>query len=216
MNIIIGLLPGIVFALLFYFLDKKRENLNIVFLIATFVFGCLSSYLAYRLEWHFGSYFKEMADSNLLEVFIYALFGVAIFEEGLKLFFSFMFSRMNKAFELTNIITYCVFASSGFLAFENVVFYSTNSVSRLFTASPSHICCAIIMGVLLYKVKNINWKSFIYLFLAFIIPSILHAIYNTFLYQGISNLRIVNIIYLILLVFICLFIVIRIYYLKKD
>ncbi len=215
-NIIIGILPGLLFAFIFYFLDKKRKNINIAFLIGTFIMGCISSYIAYRLEWHFGSYFKEMKESNLFEVFIYAIFGVAIFEEGLKLFFSSIFSRINKVRELTNIITYCVVTSCGFLAFENAVFYSTNSFSRLFTASPSHICYGIIMGLLLYKVSDINWKSFIYLFLAFIIPSLLHAIYNTFLYQNISKLFIFSYIYLIVLVIICLFIIIKYYFLKKD
>ena len=89
-------LPGILFSLLFYFLDKNRKKLNIPFLVLTFIFGGVSSYLCYRLEWHFGSYFKKVAESNLLEVLFYAIFGVAIFEEGLKLFFAFIFSRLNK------------------------------------------------------------------------------------------------------------------------
>ena len=103
LSIIIGIMPGIVFALLFYLLDKNKKDINIIYLVGTFIFGCLCSYLCYRLEWHFGSYFKKVAESNLFEVFIYALFGVAIFEEGAKLFFTFLFSFLNKVKHLTNI-----------------------------------------------------------------------------------------------------------------
>lgn len=219
LSIIIGIMPGIVFALLLYLLDKNKKDINILYLIGTFIFGCLCSYLCYRLEWHFGSYFKKVAESNLLEVYIYALFGVAIFEEGSKLFFSFLFSRLNKVSKKTNIVTYCVTTSCGFLSFENAVFYSMKyglgaSVGRVFTSSPGHVCYAIIMGIILYrvfKIKKFNIKSVLFLFLSFLIPSMLHAFYNTFLYQGIKSLYVFSYIYLYMLVIICFVIVYRVY-----
>lgn len=223
LNIMIGILPGIVFALVFYLLDKNKKDINIVLLLASFIFGCVSSYLCYRLEWHFGSYFKKVAESNLFDVFIYALFGVAIFEEGAKLFFTFLFSFLNKVKHLTNIVTYSVITSCGFLAFENAVFYSMRygleaSVSRLFTSSPGHVCYGIIMGVILYyvfKIRKFNIKSCLFLFLSLLIPSVLHAIYNTFLYQGIESLFIFSSIFLFILVIVCCFIVFKVYLSKK-
>ena len=219
LSILVGILPGIVFAIVFYLLDKNRKDINIFMLIAAFIFGAISSYLCYRLEWHFGSYFKKVAESNLFEVFIYALFGVAIFEEGAKLFFSFIFSFLNKVKYLTNVVTYSVITSCGFLAFENAVFYSmkyglSGSISRLFTSSPGHICYGIIMGVILYnvfRIRKFNIKSCLLLFISFFIPSILHAIYNTFLYQGIKSLYIYSYIYLVILVIVCIFIVYKVY-----
>ena len=223
LSIIIGVFPGIFFALLFYFLDKNKKDINIVLLIATFIFGAISSYLCYRLEWHFGGCFKKVAESNLFEVFIYALFGVAIFEEGAKLFFSFVFGFLNKVKHLTNVVTYSVVTSCGFLAFENAVFYSMRyglgaAVSRLFTSSPGHVCYGIIMGVILYKVfkiRKFNIKSVLLLFLSLLIPSILHAIYNTFLYQGIGSLYIYSSIFLLVLVIICSIIAFKVYKIKK-
>ena len=223
LNIIIGIIPGIVFAILFYLLDKKKKDINIVLLIATFLFGCVSSYLCYRLEWHFGGYFKKVAESNLFEVFIYALFGVAVFEEGAKLFFSFLFGVLNKVKHLTNVVTYCVVTSCGFLAFENAVFYSMRygidtSISRLYTSSPGHVCYGIIMGVILYnvfKIRKFNIKSILLLFISLLIPSVLHAIYNTFLYQEIESLFIFSYIFLVLLVIVCTFIVFKVYKTKK-
>lgn len=222
LSIMIGILPGLFFTILFYLLDKNKKNINILFLIASFILGAISSYLCYRLEWHFGSYFKKVAVSNLFEVFIYALFGVAIFEEGLKLFFSYLFIKLNKVKEKTNVLTYCVVTSCGFLAFENAVFYSnkglTTSISRLFTSSPGHVCYAIVMGILLYKVIKINKisvKSILLMGITFMVPSILHAIYNTFLYQGITSLYLYSCLFLVVLVCICGYFILGIYKFKR-
>lgn len=215
-SILLGILPGIVFSILFFFLDKNRKDINLVMLIATFIFGCLSSYICYRLEWHFGSYFKKVAVSNIFEVFIYALFGVAIFEEGSKLFFSILFSGFNGVKKLSNIITYSIFATCGFLSFENAVFYSMKyglitSFNRLFTSSPGHVCYGLIMGLFLYKVNRIDLKSGLNLLLALFVPSILHAIYNTFLYKGIEYMYIISYVFLYILIFVCFYIVFKVY-----
>ena len=219
LSIFIGILPGLFFTILFFLLDKNKKDINIVLLLGAFIFGCLSSYLCYRLEWHFGGYFKKVAESNLLVVFIYALFGVAIFEEGSKLFFSFVFGFLNKIKHLSNVVTYCVVTSCGFLAYENAVLYSmkyglSTSISRLFTSSPGHVCYGIIMGVILYnvfKIRKFNIKSCLFLCLALFIPSILHAIYNTFLYQGIESLYIFSYMYLGIIVFISILLTFKVY-----
>ena len=210
-----GLLIGLLLSFLFCYLDKDRKKINFKYLILTFLGGCLACYLSSRLEWHFGSYFKEMSESNLFEVFIYALFGVAVFEEGLKLFFAFIFSRLDKVKSINNIMTYCVIASCGFITIENMIYYKV-TIGRILTSIPSHICFAIVMGLLLYKANNKSNKSILYLFLAFIVPSILHAIYNMFLYQGVNSLFIFSKIYLFILVIICVYIVFRIHIKKIN
>ena len=224
LNMMIGIIPGIIFAIIFYLLDRNKKDINLIFLLGAFVFGGISSYICYRLEWHFGGYFKEMYESNILEVFIYALLGVALFEEGAKLFFSFLFSSLNKVRKLSNIVTYCVVSACGFLAFENAIFYSmryglNTSISRIFTASPMHVCCAIIMGVLLYRViriKKFNIKSIMNMFITLLVPCVIHALYNTFLYQNNSSIMIFSYLLLVLLVIICFIIVIRVYFLRRD
>ena len=220
LSIILGILPGIVFSILFFLLDKNKKDINKVFLISAFICGCLSSYLCYRLEWHFGSYFKKVAVSNVFEVFIYALFGVAIFEEGLKLFFSILFSGFDGVKKISNVVTYSVFTTCGFLSFENVVFYSMRyglitSFNRLFSSSPGHVCYGIIMGLFLYKVNKIYIKSGLNLLLALFVPSILHAIYNTFLYKRIESMYIYSYLFLYILVIVCIFIVYKVYKEKK-
>ena len=122
LSAVYGILIGLLLSFLFCYLDKDRKNINFKYLILTYLGGCLACYLSSRLEWHFGSYFKEMSESNLFEVFIYALFGVAIFEEGLKLFFAFIFSKLNKVKSINNIMTYSVISSCGFITIENMIY----------------------------------------------------------------------------------------------
>ena len=217
-SILVGIIPGIFFAIIFYLLDNNKKDINLLLLIISFIFGCISSYICYRLEWHFGSYFKRVAESNLFEVYFYALFGVAIFEEGIKLFFSYIFCFLNKVTKKSNIFTYCIITSCGFLAFENTVFYSikyglNTAIRRVFTSSFGHVCYAIIMGVILFNVFKNNGviKKILFLIISFIIPSMLHAFYNTFLYQGIKSLFIISYLFLGLLIILSTFIVYRFY-----
>ncbi|MBR3211373.1 MAG: PrsW family intramembrane metalloprotease [Bacilli bacterium] len=221
LSILVGIFPGIFFSILFFLLDKNRKEIKIPYLLMAFVGGCISSYLCYRLEWHFGSYFKKVAESNLFEVFFYALFGVAIFEEGSKLFFSILFLFLNRIKKKTNIMTYCVITSCGFLAFENAVFYASKyglstAISRLFTSSPSHVCFAIMMGLILSRKKDYNLKELWIVFLALFVPSILHAIYNTFLYQKIVSLYVYTYSFLAILVILCTMVVYKVYFQENN
>ena len=158
MEILVGIIPGIVLSILFLL---KYKNL----------FWCL-----------------KVKDSTYLEVLFYAVFGVAIFEEGFKWFITLLVSFFSKIEDSYDIVTYAIFASIGFLTFENVIYYVIPygmgaAISRMFTSIPSHICFAVIMGYFLQiglerKEKN----RYIFYFLGLIIPTFIHAFYNSFLY----------------------------------
>ena len=76
----------------------------------------------------------------------------------------------------------------GFLTFENVSFYVIPygmgaAISRIFTSIPSHICFAIFMGYFLKKAIESNGKiKYLFYFLGLIVPTLVHAFYNSFLY----------------------------------
>ena len=133
-------------------------------LIILFFIGGIGAYVTHRFEWHFGSYFPKFKDSNMWQVLIYAVFGVAIFEEGYKWLFtliSVFIAKINSIFEA---IVYAVFCSAGLATFENLFYYNLNnditvSIVRLFVTVPSHICNAIVMGLFIglgYKYKKIS------------------------------------------------------------
>ncbi len=207
-NIFLAIIPGILYVYLFYLLDKDRFIKDKFYLLILFILGCIGSYICYRLEMHFGSYFKEVKNSNYLEVFIYSIFGVAIFEEGFKWFVTLIFVFKNKINKVFDIILYSVIITCGFMSFENIVFYIIKyglnaAISRMFTSCPMHICCGFIMGYYLYRFReNTGVKRIIYFILSIVIPTLTHAFYNMWLYKGEIRYYKVSYIFLFILVFI--------------
>lgn len=201
-----AILPIFLFLLLFYVLDKEKNKKKCIILILLFILGALGSYITYRVENKVGSYFPEMIDMNYLMAFIYAIFGVAIFEEGVKLFFIYFLTlkeKYKKNFSWINISVVC---SMGFAFFENIFFYVKKgdlytALSRMFTSIPSHMCFAVIMGLFLIKYKKTN--KIIYLILSLVVPTLLHALYNLPLYKGYYNADIVCTRYLFILFVFC-------------
>ena len=214
-NIFFAILPGIIFFLLSFYFDKDFIVKRWKVLIIVFILGAIGSYICYRLEMHYGSYFKRVKDSTYLEVLFYAIFGVAIFEEGYKWLITFISTLFDKNIKPFSIITYAVFASNGFALFENIVFfalkYKSSMISRMFTAYPSHICNAIWMGYFLILFKKSNGlKKYIFLLLSVMFPILIHALYNSFLYGGDPSLMSYHIYYYLGLVIITIVLFIRI------
>ena len=188
LNIFLASIPAIFFLFFFSFFEKEVVKKKWYLLIVLFLLGAIGSYLCYRLEMHFGSYFKKVKDSTYLEVLFYAIFGVAIFEEGYKWVLSATSSSIDKASPLL----YSIVVSIGFALYENIFFYTIPygfSLSRLLTAFPSHICNAIWMGIFLMKYqKTKGVKRLIPFLCSLMIPTLLHAFYNSFLYGKDPNL----------------------------
>ena len=207
-KIVISLLPGVIFCCIFYLLDKNKNKKRTVNLIFMFLAGAIGAYITYRLEWHFGSYFPEFEDSNIWQVLLYAIFGVAIFEEGYKWFCTSAFTFSNKIKDKFSVIVYSVFCSAGFATFENFINYTSRLdisglIQRMFTAVPNHICFAIVMGLFIGMAK---FKNKIFYILGLIIPMLIHAFSNWFIYkQGMFDGRIYYI-YYILLICLCVYI----------
>lgn len=206
MKYFIGIVPIVLFLIIFNINDKEKNKKKLIISYLLFLLGMLGSYITYRVENKVGSYFPEMIDMNYFMVFIYSIFGVAVWEEGVKLFFLFVLTlkqKFNKAFSWINLSVIC---SLGYACFENIYFYIAKTdmftaIVRMFTSIPSHVCFAIIMGDFFCKYKNT--KKIKYLVLSLIIPTIIHAIYNVPLYKGSSNAIIISIIYLYLVIEYC-------------
>jgi len=206
MKYFIGLIPIILFLIIFYINDKERSKKKLLIGIFLFLLGMLGSYITYRVENKVGSYFPEMIDMNYLMVFIYAILGVAIWEEGVKLFFLFILTIKEKFNTTFSWINLSVITSLGYACFENLVFYIAKgdiftAITRMFTSVPSHVCFAFIMGDIFYKYKNT--KKIKYLILSLIVPTIIHAIYNVPLYKGNPNGIIFSILYLYIIIEYC-------------
>ena len=213
---LVAILPIFFIILIFNILDREKKNKKYLILILLFILGALGSYITYRVENKVGSYFPEMVDMNYFMAFIYAVFGVAIFEEGVKLFFIYFLTLKEKYKKYFSWINISVVCSMGFACFENIVFYVSRgdlstAIGRMFTSIPSHMCFAIMMGLLFIKYKKT--KKIRYLILSLIIPTLLHALYNLPLYKGYYNAGIISIRYLFILLIYCMY---KIYKLKDS
>ena len=215
MKYFIGILSIAVFLVIFIVLNKKNINkVRVLEYIFLFILGCLACYVTNKIENKVGGYFPSMKDMKWYMVFIYAIFGVSLYEEGLKWFFTLTITFREKVSKL-EMITYSVICSLGFAFLESIVYYIAYSdvsgaISRGITSIPSHVCFAVIMGLLLwYGLNNKNIKRIIYLLLSCLIPIIIHALYNVFLYKEISSLYIYSVILLIIIEVISVIIVIK-------
>ena len=186
-NILGGLIPTIFWLMIFIITDKKRKERDYKKLIFLFMIGGIGSYLCYRLEMHYGGYFKKVKDSNYFEILIYAIGGVAIFEEGYKWFIALLFNQKKEKQPLEHFYQ-AIYISLGFSTIENILFYAIPygievSIARIKTAYISHIINAIWMGFFLEKANNNSIiKKRFYQMSGLIIPVMTHALYNSFLY----------------------------------
>jgi len=181
---LLGMIPFFIFLLLFSFIGKYSFKKNYKTIIIFSILGCIGSYFSYRVEMHIGSYFKKVIYSNYFEILFYAIFGVAIVEEGYKWIVS-LFS--NKIFHV-DYISSTFLISLSFAVYENIVFYMIpygvrSIIQRTFTAIFSHLCNSYWMGVLFEKSFNKNNKlKYLYLLLSLLLPVFFHGLYNSFLY----------------------------------
>ena len=187
-KIIGGMIPTVIWMIVIGILDKNRKNRNYRYLILLMIVGGIGSYLSYRLEMHYGSYFKKVKDSNYWEILFYAIFGVAIFEEGYKWVIAFFSSLLKKEKIQLDLFIQSIYISLGFCTIENILFYTipygiNTGIQRIYTAYISHIINGMWMGYFLEKAfQNLKRNRIINIPLSLVVPILIHALYNSFLY----------------------------------
>ena len=124
--------------------------------------------------------------------FMFAMFGVAFFEEGFKFLFLRLYSYKKEDFnEPYDGIFYAVVVSMGFALVENILYVLGNegsemsvAILRCFTAIPMHASCGVIMGYYMGKNKINSSNAFINLSMGLIFAMIIHGLYDYFLFAG--------------------------------
>ena len=187
----IALLPVVVLLVLIYKLDVEAEPRGKVALI--FVLGCISTIPIAIAELALGYFFPSNNLPTFMGTFVTIFLTVALMEEFGKWVITYLVIYRNKEFNhLYDGMVYAVFASLGFACIENILYVCFNGlgtgVIRALLSVPSHAVDAVFMGYLLSKSKSFlvdgkNTKSFIYLFLSIIVPTIVHAIYDALLFH---------------------------------
>ena len=193
--LLITIVPVLGILFLFVFLDRFVEPKK--YIIATFVLGILS----------IGPLI--MFDNIILLIkgspieytpFMQAFFDAAFQEELLKFCVLFFFCVRFTAFnEPMDGIVYGTVASLGFASYENIHYVYgygvesftaslSNAYHRAFSAVPSHAFDGVIMGFFIGRHYFRKHESKINIYFAFLIPFILHGLYDwTLMEESIHN-----------------------------
>jgi len=175
--------PGIFIMLFIYNLDSEDKE-PLWLLSLCFIFGAINLHFDVDiLEFIFSFIDVE----NLFLKYGGEALTVAITEELLKFIVVFIIIYPNKAFdEPFDGIVYSVFVGMGFATAENLTFVLQGNPSiaifRMLSAIPAHFVFAVIMGYYIGIAKSNRKKEILYIALSIVVPIILHAIYDYFLY----------------------------------
>lgn len=107
--IILSLLPSFLIALYVYNKDNEKEPIKL--LVKLFLLGILSCFMVVAISDLLEIIFPSLiSPNNIKELFLHAFIGVALIEEGCKLFMTYIGGYKNKHYdELYDIIVYSVF-----------------------------------------------------------------------------------------------------------
>lgn len=175
-------------ALLYYFYMRDRyEREPRRMLIKAFIAGSFAVIPVLLVEMSLNIF--DMADISLLSAGYTAFIVAGLVEEAFKYLVFFLYIWKDREFdEMYDGIVYCVFISLGFATVENVGYVLASGFNtaliRSLTAVPAHALFGVAMGYYLGIAKFIrpDLKTK-YARLGFIIPVILHGIYDFILFS---------------------------------
>lgn len=174
-----GVAPG--FALLSYFyLKDEFESEPISFVIRVFTIGALLVMPISFIQYVFAV--ENIIPSKILYTFL----TVGFLEEFFKWFMLIYTVYHHLEFdEPYDGIVYGVSISLGFATVENIFYLIGNgleyAISRALLPVSSHALFGVIMGYYLGKGKFAKENNKVWLVLSFVIPFLLHSIYDTIL-----------------------------------
>ncbi len=191
--LLIAVLPAVVLMIVIYKCDRiEKEPIGLVLGVAGLgIVSCIPTVICEMiadvvLQFLFGS-------SGVIYSFLSAFLGVALIEEFWKLFMVRVFIWNNKAFNYRfDAIVYCVASSLGFALLENILYVFQygfgTGISRAILSVPGHCTFAIFMGYFLgnaklFEVKGQKGKSWLWLFLALLLPTLQHGFFDFCLFM---------------------------------
>jgi RsiW-degrading membrane proteinase PrsW (M82 family) len=198
-TIVLALAPVFIIAFYIYFRDKYEKEPWSMLILALLAGVIIAFPISLFEEFMFfiGSGLKE-----IFRPFWDAFFVASFCEEGFKLAALALLIWKSREFnEKFDGIVYASFISLGFAGIENIMYVMKSGVGvgiiRAITAVPAHAVFGIIMGFFFAQAKFYHRKRKKYLFYSFLIPFIVHGIYDFILMSGINILLLIFIPFII-------------------
>lgn len=170
-----ALLP--VFLVLWYIYRQDHDPEPRGVVAATFGFGCLTVVPVLLMEWE-----------TFSDPFIQMYCQIAPAEEFWKLLVIMLYIWNHKAFDDSyDSIVYCVMASLGFAAVENMLYTIENGLAvaamRSVTSIPGHAAFAVFMGYFVARAKHHSFykrtaNQVGAIAAAFLVPTFVHGTYD--------------------------------------
>ncbi len=203
-----GILPALV--LLYYIWRRdKYQREPVSQLVKGFFLGVISTVFAGGIEAGLVQIgFVPDNPQTWLGAIWDAFAGVAVVEEGVKLFFLWLLLRRNKYYdEMTDGIVYAVCIGMGFAAAENIGYLVANiaewkqvAIGRAIFSIPGHFMFAVAMGYY-YSVCHFTYASVREKFCLLFIPVLLHGIFDSLLMMANVTPQLSGLIWLVFVIF---------------
>jgi len=192
------------FCFFIYLRDTDKEPLWMLAL--SFLIGVLITLPIASIEFGLTHLLIKLGIGGRLKNFLNAFAIAGIVEEGVKYIAVNLFLRRNRFFDQCyDGIVYAAFISLGFASVENLLYIwrlgFETAIVRAFMSIPAHMLFAVFMGyyfALGFRSDQSKRKK--HLLLAFIIPVLLHGLYDFFLF----DIQKSPVIYFVLITFLCL------------
>lgn len=181
MLLLAAIIPALLFLAVIYRADRQREKPQFVFLL--YFVGMLIVLPAAFAEKYLLDLYSQTSEpqTGFLATLITAFFIAGAVEESLK---AIAFRRLvyPKSFfnEPYDGVVYAVAIGLGFATVENIMYVLSSGLAtafvRAFTAVPAHALFGIVMGTYFSRAKFEEapiWP-------AFVVPALLHGLYDTF------------------------------------
>lgn len=183
----LAILPGAVLLVMVYRLDKiEKEPLPL--LIKLFIFGILSIIPSVICELIGENILGAMFSSpSVISSIVENFLVIALAEEGFKYIFTMLGSWKSKEFNYRfDAIVYAICVSMGFAIVENIMYVAqyglATAIMRAVMSIPGHCIFALFMGYYMgiakMQEKMGNPKKGKSLFLAILVPVLLHGAYD--------------------------------------
>lgn len=178
-----GIAPGLALISYFYLRDQyEQEPVSNVFKV--FLFGSILTFPIMFIQ------YVVAEEGLLLSGFLHSFLSASLLEEFFKWFILFLAIYQHADFdEPYDGIVYGASISLGFATVENILYLVANGIEFAFGRAllpvSSHALFGVLMGYYLGKAKfNIEGKFHRWLFLSFLIPFILHGLYDYIVISG--------------------------------
>lgn len=185
----LAIIPGLIIIIYIYGKDKvEKEPLGLI--LKLIVFGSLCCFVAGYMEQIVSMYVPSFPEGSVANAMTEAFLVAGCCEELVKFLALRVGSWRNPSFNYRfDGIVYGVSVAVGFAVLENLMYVSMygfpTAVVRAFTAVPLHAFCGAVMGILYSysrkaSIDRRSGVSMAYTILAWLVPMIIHGIYDTF------------------------------------